>query len=96
MALNMDGTPNMTVTRWRAMSSSTLSGSKAPVRTIVPPFMTMGRDTMLSAATWNSGAHTSATSSDARSVSTRTLTQFHVMLPWLSVAPLGRPVVPDV
>ncbi|CAM5700248.1 hypothetical protein SHIRM173S_07926 [Streptomyces hirsutus] len=36
------------------------------------------------------------TSSPARSVSTRTLTLFQVMLAWVRTAPLGRPVVPEV
>ena len=62
----------------------------------MPPFMTIGIATMFRAATWNSGAQTRATSSDARSVSISTLAQFQVTLPWLRVAPLGRPVVPDV
>src|SRR5690606_17914521 len=55
-----------------------------------------GRQVMLRAAVWNSGATHKVTSSDARSVSTRTLTAFQVRLPWVSKAPLARPVVPDV
>ena len=51
---------------------------------------------MFSAAVWNSGATTSATSSCLKSASTTTLSAFQVMLPWLSVAPLDPPVVPDV
>lgn len=51
---------------------------------------------MFSAAVWNSGATTSAISSCRKSASTTTLSAFQVMLPWLSVAPLAPPVVPDV
>lgn len=51
---------------------------------------------MLSPAVWNSGATTRVTSSPDRSVSTRTLTLFQVMLAWERTAPLGRPVVPEV
>ena len=51
---------------------------------------------MFSAAVWNSGATTSATSSCRKSASTTTLIEFQMMLPWLRVAPLARPVVPDV
>ena len=51
---------------------------------------------MFSAAVWNSGSTTSATSSCRKSSSTTTLSAFQVMLPWLSVAPLDPPVVPDV
>ena len=56
----------------------------------------VGRQSMFSAAVWNSGATTSAISSCRKSASTTTLIAFQVMLPWLSVAPLAPPVVPDV
>ncbi len=45
---------------------------------------------------WNNGAETRARSSAIRSVSTRTLIAFQARLPWVSMAPLGRPVVPEV
>ena len=51
---------------------------------------------MFSPAVWNNGAETRARSSAITSWSTRTLTAFHVRLPWVSIAPLGRPVVPEV
>ena len=51
---------------------------------------------MSSDATWNIGEIISATSCEEKSKSTITLMQFHVMLPWVSRAPLGRPVVPEV
>ena len=47
-------------------------------------------------ATWNIGEIMRATSVEAKSKSTSTLTQFHVMLPCVRSAPLGFPVVPEV
>ena len=96
IALNIAGTPNITVTPWRSMWASTSWASNCGSSLTVPPFMIVGSVIMLRAATWNSGAQTKATSSAASSVSINTLMQFHVTLAWLSVAPLGRPVVPDV
>ena len=45
---------------------------------------------------WNSGARASVRSSPVKSRPMNWLTAFQVMLPWVSVAPLGRPVVPEV
>ncbi len=92
----MAGTPNIEVTRYRAISSSTRAGSKAGSISTVPPLSMVGRQSMFSAAVWNSGATARATSSARKSASTTTLTAFQVMLPWVSVAPLARPVVPEV
>ncbi len=47
-------------------------------------------------ATWNIGEIIRATSVEAKSKSTITLMQFQVMFPWVSRAPLGCPVVPEV
>ena len=47
-------------------------------------------------ATWNIGEIIRATSVEEKSKSTSTLMQFQVMLPCVSSAPLGLPVVPEV
>src|ERR1035441_4809118 len=92
----MAGTPNMEVTRCRAIRSRARAGSNADSIRTVPPFRMAGRQSMFSAAVWNSGATTRAISSWPKSASTRTLMAFPVMFPCVSVAPLARPVVPDV
>ena len=45
---------------------------------------------------WNSGATTRETSSSLTSSMCSALVLFHQRLAWVSMAPLGRPVVPDV
>ncbi|SKS03675.1 Uncharacterised protein [Mycobacteroides abscessus subsp. abscessus] len=46
---------------------------------------------------WNNGATATVTSSPRRPMSVpRTLIAFHSRLSWVRIAPLGRPVVPDV
>ena len=96
IASNIAGTPNMKVTRWRSISSSVPPGSNAATRTQLPPLSSIGRVSMFSAAMWNSGAATRVTSSPIRSGSISTLTAFQVRLAWVSIAPFGRPVVPEV
>lgn len=86
----------MNVTRRSSMSRRVAAGSNAATRTHVPPLSSTGSVSMFSPAVWKSGADTSATSPATRSWSIRTLIAFQVMLPWVRVAPLGDPVVPDV
>ena len=50
----------------------------------------------LSPPMWNSGATTSEISWEVPSSASVALMLFQMMLPWVSIAPLGRPVVPDV
>ena len=64
--------------------------------TLRPPLTNVGSSVWVSAATWNSGALTSATSSAARSMPIIRLNVFHSRLAWVSTAPLGLPVVPEV
>ena len=51
---------------------------------------------VFSPATWNSGATASMTSSRMKSVSTSAVKYWKLSVPWVCVAPLGRPVVPEV
>jgi hypothetical protein len=90
------GTPNSEVTRWLSIASRVRPGSNPGSMSTAPPLSRVGRQSMLSAAVWNSGATTSAISSCLKSASTTTLSAFQVTLPWLSVAPLDPPVVPEV
>ena len=62
----------------------------------MPPLQNVGSTVWLSAATWNIGALTSVTSVLDRSTSSSRFTVFQAMLAWLSMTPLGRPVVPEV
>ena len=62
----------------------------------MPPLSKVGNSTWFSAAVWNSGAVTRATSSLRMSTSTSRLYTFQMMLPCVSMTPLGRPVVPEV
>ncbi len=45
---------------------------------------------------WNSGAAVSVMSSGFEDSAKAALTLFHSRLPWVSMAPFGRPVVPEV
>ena len=45
---------------------------------------------------WKSGATTKVTSSSTMSIWCMAFVLFHQRLAWVSMAPLGRPVVPEV
>ena len=61
-----------------------------------PPFCQVTRVVMFKPPMWNSGAMTSEMSSRWTSTVCSMLVLFHQMLPCVSIAPLGRPVVPLV
>ena len=96
MNRNIAGTPNMVVTRCFSMSSSTMPGSNICSRITVAPFQSEGIGVTLRPPMWKSGATTSVRSSDNPSKARDALMLFHRMLPCDSIAPFGRPVVPDV
>ena len=50
----------------------------------------------LSPPMWKRGAHTRVMSSSSVSKASAALMLFQSRLPWVSMAPLGRPVVPEV
>ncbi len=89
-------TPKSRVTRSDSITSTACTGSNLASSSAVPPLSTVGNSTWLSAAVWNSGAVTRATSALVRSTSTIRLCTFHTTLPWVSTTPFGRPVVPEV
>ena len=66
-------TPKSRVTRSPSIRSMARTGSNLASIRAVPPLSTVGKSTWFSAAVWNSGAVTSATSSLVRSMSTRRL-----------------------
>ena len=45
---------------------------------------------------WNSGAPPSTTSRGVRLIQSRNVQALNTTLPWVFIAPLGSPVVPEV
>ena len=63
---------------------------------MVPPISTIGAIAPTEAM-WNSGDAHRFTSSSANSRQTRiSVSDWHMRFSWVSTAPLGRPVVPEV
>ena len=78
------------------MRSSTPPGSKLRISTTSAPFMKAMSGVTLSPPMWKSGAQTRVMSSTLMSKARPALMLFQSRLAWVSIAPLGRPVVPDV
>jgi hypothetical protein len=93
---NVVGTPLRVVTLCWLTSSRTRPASNLDSSTTVAPLSSIGSKPISSDATWNRGEIISATSLRFKSMSTTVLMQFHVMLPCVSSAPFGLPVVPEV
>jgi HD domain len=88
---------NCTVTRSRAISSTVCCGTNWSWITTVPPAYRIGSVNSPKAPMWNSGATVSVMSSRCSPLpAVSMLTAFHSLLPCVSIAPLGCPVVPDV
>ena len=84
------------VTRWRSMACKTVSGSKRCNNTVVAPD-SIGMFTPISMpAMWYSGAMASSTSSVAMPLVLTDTSVLYKALRKLSMAPLGKPVVPEV
>src|SRR4051794_30039453 len=96
-AAHIAGTMNCTVARSRAIASSVCAGSNDGSSRLVPPTYSSGSVWTPRPPMWNIGATVTVTS-DSRSPrpKDRVFTTFHRWLSWVSMAPLGRPVVPDV
>ena len=75
---------------------SVSAGSKVRCTMLVPPQWNTGLAKQLRPPMWNSGIVTRFTDSSPRRYGPDRLTAFHVIAPCVSIAPLGRPVVPDV
>ncbi|HEY5120300.1 MAG TPA: hypothetical protein VII84_01885 [Acidimicrobiales bacterium] len=90
----MAGTPNKVEMPCSSIASRAAPGSKFRCRTTSPPRCIVTNVVTLSPPMWNSGAAARVVSPTAIEYSEFTL--FHAMLPWVNMAPFGRPVVPDV
>ena len=96
MAWYIVGTPWNTVTLSRWMISSALAGSKRGTIDSIPPTAIVAFRPHVWPKEWNSGSAPRTTSSAvvwARSIIPLALAR---RLAWVSSAPLGLPVVPDV
>ncbi len=82
--------PASSIRRRIAPGSNTATGST------LPPLNSVGRLTWPSPTAWKSGLMHSARSVLRTSVCASWLTVFQVMLPWVSTAAFGLPVVPEV
>ena len=93
----MVGTPANTVTRSRCSTSRALPGSKRGMRVSVAPASTAVFRAHVWPNAWNRGRDPRMTSSGPSSSSDRVDTAaLELRLAWVSSAPLGFPVVPEV
>ena len=91
------GTPSNTVTSSRATIVSALSASKRGSRVRHAPVRIEALRPQVRPKTWKRGRHPITTSFSVSSTSVSALSAALVlMLRWVSSAPLGWPVVPDV
>ena len=97
MAAYMVGTPSKIVTVSRWMISSALAPSNLGSSVSVPPAATVAFSPQVRPKTWNSGRQPIVTSSVPFCSRVRvTRSALLVMLAWVSWAPFGLPVVPEV
>ncbi len=97
MAAYMVGTPSKIVTWSRWMISSALAGSNLGSSVSVPPTATVAFSPQVKPNTWNSGRQPITTSPELLFSSVRAVrSALRTMLAWVSWAPLGLPVVPEV
>ena len=93
----MVGTPSKTVTRWPATIRSACSASNRGSRVRHAPAATATLSATVCPNTWNSGSPPKITSSGrAWTMSVRVTSVLLMRLPWVSSAPFGWPVVPEV
>ncbi len=90
------GTPSITVTLSRWSTSRALVGSKRGISVIVPPAAMVEFIPTVWPNEWNSGRPPKTTSSGVKSIMLTQISALRAMFAWVSSAPLGRPVVPDV
>jgi hypothetical protein len=90
------GTPSKTVTRSRAMTSSTFAGSNRVTSDIVQPKRMQTLSWLDRPKTWNSGSATTTMSSGSIPNTRPGVSAFISSWKCVSSAPLGVPVVPEV
>ena len=96
IALYIVGTPANSVTLSRSMISSAFAGSKRGMNVSVAPDSAHAFMQHVWPKEWNSGSAPSTMSSSSKPNRSRDAWAFLSMLSWVSSAPLGWPVVPDV
>lgn len=95
--MNMVGTPCSAVQRSSATARSVASGSKAsPGKTMHAPVAAQASTDITMPKQWYSGTGTHRRSVPCRFIAMATKRALLTMLTWVSVAPLGAPVVPLV
>ena len=92
----MVGTPSKMVARSRWIAVSTVAGSNRGMSDIVAPNRTHTLRMLDRPNTWNSGSTVMTMSSGWTSNSRPGMSAFMYSWIWVSSAPLGRPVVPEV
>ena len=90
------GTPSNTVARSRSMISSAVPASNRGSSDSEPPTAIVAFSAHVWPKAWNSGSAPSMTASGPSSNSSSETATFSVRFPWVSSAPLGCPVVPEV
>lgn len=91
------GTPRKTVTRSRCRIRSAAAGSNRGSRVRVAPATTAALRAQVCPKAWNSGRPPNRTSSGPIRISVSTVVTALVdRLRWVSSAPFGVPVVPEV
>ena len=91
------GTPSKIVTESRSMISSALPGSNLGSSVSVPPAVTVAFSPQVRPKTWNSGRQPIITSSGLLFSRVSAVSRaLRARPPWVSWAPLGVPVVPEV
>ena len=92
----MVGTPSKMVARSRWIAASTAAAVNRGTSDMVQPNRTQMSRMLDSPNTWNSGSAVTTTSSGWTSNSRPGMSAFMYSWMWVSSAPLGRPVVPEV
>ena len=96
IAENIVGTPSKTVTLSRSMICSAFSGSKRGISVSVPPLAMQQLSAQVCPKEWNSGSAPRTTSLSPSSKSPRATRTLLERFEWVSSAPFGFPVVPEV
>ena len=97
IATYMVGTPSKTVTPSRSITFSAVAGSNRGISVRHAPDTTAALSPQVCPKLWNSGRQPITTSSGPISISVVVDTvALRCMLAWVSSAPLGVPVVPEV
>ena len=97
IATYMVGTPSKTVTRSRSITFSAVAASKRGIRVMQAPASTAVFSPQVWPKAWNMGRQPMITSSGLRSSRLVAVTEALArMFAWVSWAPLGVPVVPEV